>query len=203
MTKQKQTAMQGARDRGELIVVNRWRAKLIESHWMQRRTEESEWCTEGDRENIRSPARETGTSWSTLTAHTCLCRYESVFVCKHTGMHVCMRGAELGQLLLLEPQLVVLSAEKGPEGMRRKEEEVWEKGGGGRETQRGDTCPYGEALGTWRQKKKGAEMTGRGTESRTRRQLLRRAVWSCWISSGNSLWCEGTNSRLWNSSFQH
>lgn len=29
--------------------------------------------------------------------------------------------------VLLEPQLVQLSAEKGPEGMRRKEEEVWEK----------------------------------------------------------------------------
>lgn len=52
-------------------------------------------------------------------------------------------------------------------------------GKGGRETWRnqwGDTCPYREALGTWRKKKKGTEMTGRGTESRTRRQLLRRAV---------------------------
>lgn len=48
-------------------------------------------------------------------------------MCKHTGMHVCMRGAEPGQLLLLESQLVQLSAEKGPEGMRRKEKEEWEK----------------------------------------------------------------------------
>lgn len=49
-------------------------------------------------------------------------------MCKHTSMHVCMRGVELGQLLLLlEPQLVGLSAEKETPGMRRKEEEEWEK----------------------------------------------------------------------------
>lgn len=42
-------------------------------------------------------------------------------------MCVCIRGVGLGQLLRREPQLVGLSAEKGPEGMRRKEEEVWEQ----------------------------------------------------------------------------
>lgn len=94
---------------------------------MQRTTEESEGSTEVDRKNIRSPAsepvgRETGTSWS-------VCVSVCVFVCENTGMHVHMRGVELGQLLLLllEPQLVQLSAEKGTEETRRKEEEVWEK----------------------------------------------------------------------------
>ncbi len=95
---------------------------------MQRETEESEGYTEGDKKNIRSPAseplgRETGTSGSTHTQRTlcvCLCQEESVLVSKHRGKHVRFGVVELGQLLLLEPQLVQLSAEKGTEGLRRK-----------------------------------------------------------------------------------
>lgn len=157
---------------------------------MQRGTEESE---RHKRETEKTSAAQQASRWEERQEHPgplthsthCLCLYKSVSVWKHTGTHVCMRGVELGQLLLLELQLVRLSAEKGPEGMRRKEEEVWRKRDLDESMRRYLSLQRG--FGNMEKKKKGAEMTGRGTESRTRRQLLRRAVWSCPIWSGNRL----------------
>lgn len=102
-------------------------------------------------------------------------------MCKHTGMHLCIRGAEHGQLLPLEPQLFRLSAKKiffkRPEEMRRKEQEEWEKEK--KEERLNEDIP----VPTERLWKRGerVKMTGRRAKSRTRRQLWRKAVWSHWI----------------------
>lgn len=57
-TKQKQDSHAGReRQTDKRIVVNRRREKLMESKQMQRQTGEKEGHTEGDRKNIRSPAK--------------------------------------------------------------------------------------------------------------------------------------------------
>lgn len=129
MTKEEQTGMRGGTDRERSLF-------LTDGEKANECKERQEKVRDAQRETGKTSAarrvsrwdEKTGTSWCTRTRRA-LCAREAVLVCKHAGMHVCMRGVELGQLLPLEPQLLRLSAE-GDRGDEKGRGGGMGKGGG-------------------------------------------------------------------------